>query len=154
MASKKKKQRVYLACRAIFSGDRSLLRKKKLVRKEIQDHKHALGSLSDISVDEVVEIAVELLEQKIFESEPKAKLKFPTLFQSTQERDALREASELEAAQSVADILEAVTDGEDNEVSPEVDEGLPIVEEYVGEFPICIPISLDSTPSCATIVTT
>ncbi|ETS78279.1 hypothetical protein PFICI_10341 [Pestalotiopsis fici W106-1] len=115
MASRKKRQRVYLACRAIFSGPKSQIRKNKIVRKEIQDHEHALGSLSDMDVDEIVEIARGLLERQIFEFDLKARLEFPALFQSSRERDALREASELEAEQSVADLLEYVTDGEDND---------------------------------------
>ncbi|KAK6189476.1 succinate--CoA ligase beta chain, partial [Pestalotiopsis sp. IQ-011] len=102
----KKRERVYLACRAIFSGSKALIRKKRLVAQEIRDHGAALASLSDIDNKEINVIVRDLLEKQVFESDLKARLQFPKLFQSSAERDALREASELDAAQSVAEILE------------------------------------------------
>lgn len=127
--TKKKRERVYLACRAIFSGPKAQLRKKKLVVQEIQDHRAALASLDGIADDEIVEIVRDLLEKQVFESDLKARLHFPKLFQSSVERDTLREASEVDAAQSVAEILEEVaTDGEDNgdvEAEAEVESPLP-----------------------------
>lgn len=123
----KKRERVYPACRAIFSGSKALIRKKKLVVQEIRDHGAALASLSDIGYKEIIVIVRDLLEKQVFESDLKARLQFPKLFQSSAERDALREASELDAAQSVADILEELaTDGEDiDDVEVELESPLP-----------------------------
>ncbi|KAI4598322.1 hypothetical protein KJ359_003206 [Pestalotiopsis sp. 9143b] len=125
--TKKKRERVYLACRAIFAGPKAQLRKKKLVVQEIQDHRAALASLSDIEQDEIIEIVRDLLEKQVFELDLKARLHFPKLFQASAERDALREASELDAAQSAAEILEEVaTDGEENgDVEMECEAPLP-----------------------------
>ncbi|KAK9772884.1 hypothetical protein SCAR479_10394 [Seiridium cardinale] len=104
------------ACRAIFSGPKAQMRKRKSIRKEIVDHKSALRSLGDIGTDGLVAIVRALLERQVFESDLKARLEFPELFQSSPERDALREASELEAVQSVRESFEqGVSDGEDDE---------------------------------------
>jgi len=50
-----------------------------------------------------------LLDQRVFESELKAKIAFPELFQTSPARDVQRNESENDAARSVAEALEELT---------------------------------------------
>ncbi|KAI2465171.1 hypothetical protein F4781DRAFT_425003 [Annulohypoxylon bovei var. microspora] len=106
-------RRVYLACRAIFVGDKALLRRPKKVREEIAKRPWALGSLThDLGTEKVVEILRDLLERRVFESELKAKIEFPELFHSSQDQEVQREASEIDAARSTAEALEEIASAE------------------------------------------
>ncbi|KAI1375489.1 hypothetical protein F4677DRAFT_423017 [Hypoxylon crocopeplum] len=107
------KRRVYLTCRAIFAGDKALLRRQKKVREEVEKRPYALGSLThDLGIEKVVEILRDLLERRVFESELKAKVEFPELFHSSPNQDVQREASEIDAARSTAEALEEITSAE------------------------------------------
>ncbi|KAI0377581.1 hypothetical protein F5Y04DRAFT_264163 [Hypomontagnella monticulosa] len=115
------KRRVYLACRAIFTGDKALLRRAKKVREEVEKRQYALGSLTqDLGVEKVVEIARDLLERRVFESELKAKVEFPELFLSSLDQEVQREASEIDAARSTAEALEEIASAE--HIDPESDD--------------------------------
>ncbi|KAI0879796.1 uncharacterized protein GGS22DRAFT_182809 [Annulohypoxylon maeteangense] len=107
------KRRVYLACRAIFAGDKAQLRRPKKVREEIVKRPWALGSLThDLGIEKVVEILRDLLERRVFESELKAKVEFPELFHSSLDQEVQREASEIDAARSAAEALEEIASAE------------------------------------------
>ncbi|KAI0178499.1 hypothetical protein GGR52DRAFT_578803 [Hypoxylon sp. FL1284] len=103
------RRRVYLACRAIFAGDKAQLRRPKKVREEIEKRPWALGSLNrDLGIEKVVEILRDLLERRVFESELRAKVEFPDLFHSSPGQEAQHEASEIDAAKSTAEALEEI----------------------------------------------
>ncbi|KAI1209798.1 uncharacterized protein F4807DRAFT_90313 [Annulohypoxylon truncatum] len=107
------KRRVYLACRAIFAGDKAQLRRPKKVREEIVKRPWALGSLThDLGIEKVVEILRDLLERRVFESELKAKVEFPELFHSSPDQEVQRETSEIDAARSAAEALEEIASAE------------------------------------------
>ncbi|KAI1454588.1 hypothetical protein F4805DRAFT_469318 [Annulohypoxylon moriforme] len=107
------KRRVYLACRAIFAGDKAQLRRPKKVREEIVKRPWALGSLThDLGIEKVVEILRDLLERRVFESEIRAKVEFPELFHSSPDQEVQREASEIDAARSAAEALEEIASEE------------------------------------------
>lgn len=123
------RRRVYLACRAIFAGDKAHLRRPKKVREEIEKRPSALGSLNrDLGIEKVVEILRDLLERRVFESELKAKVEFPELFVSSPRQEAKREESEIGAAKSTAEALEEIASAE--HADAESDEGFGGVHQY------------------------
>ncbi|KAN0068548.1 hypothetical protein V8E54_013272 [Elaphomyces granulatus] len=115
------KRRVYLACRPIFTGNNALLRKQKKIRELLDKHKSPLHPLvRDFDINKIVEILKILLEKEIFQSEVKAKIEFPELFQSSPERSVQRTASENDAARSMAEALEDI---ESLEAEDELEDG-------------------------------
>ncbi|KAI1806348.1 hypothetical protein F4811DRAFT_161490 [Daldinia bambusicola] len=122
------RRRVYLACRAVFVGQKAELRKAKKVREEIERWPQVLRPLTrDLSIENVVEILRDLLTQNIFKSERKAKAEFPDLFYTPPEQDVKREASEIDAAKSTAEVLEEVASEahEEVECDDQVEEHAP-----------------------------
>ncbi|KAI0105808.1 hypothetical protein F4814DRAFT_442222 [Daldinia grandis] len=121
------RQRVYLACRAIFVGQKAELRKQKKIREEIVRWPEVLRSLTrGLSTENVVEILRDLLSRHIFKSELKAKAEFPSLFYTPPEQEVKREASEVKAAKSTAEVLDEVAsvgqnDAECNSPHPKVE---------------------------------
>ncbi|KAF6831256.1 ubiquinol-cytochrome-c reductase cytochrome c1 [Colletotrichum musicola] len=111
------RQRVYTTCRAIFSGNAALLRRPKTVRKElVKNRKGALANLFQAFGEvKLTEIARQLLESRIFESDLRAKVEFPDLFRTSPLQDAQREASEADAAKSLAGVLGELARDEDGE---------------------------------------
>lgn len=84
---KAQRRNVYLACRAIFTGQKAQFRRLRVVRKEVTRHlppKHPL--LEDPGTEKVIDIVRGLLEKHVFESELRAKQEFPELFQSSPEQ--------------------------------------------------------------------
>jgi hypothetical protein len=103
------KRRVFLAFRSIIVGQNAQLRKAKKVREVVQQHQSSFGPLlRDYGLNRVVDIIKALLEDRIFESELKAKIAFPELFQLSPARDVQRTASENNAARSEAEALEEI----------------------------------------------
>lgn len=75
----------------------------------VQQHKRSYGSLrKEYGFEKIVNIINFRLEQRIFESELKAKTTFPELFQLSPARDVQRTASENNAARSEAEALEEI----------------------------------------------
>jgi len=104
------KRRVFLAYRTVFTGPSAHIRKSKKVREVIQQHKNSFQVLiKDVGFDNVLDILKTLLDQRVFESELKAKIVFPELFLSTPARDVQRNASENDAVRSVAEVLEELS---------------------------------------------
>lgn len=100
------RQRVYTTCRAIFSGNAALLRRPKKVRNELIKNRKPLESLfNEFGEPKLTDIARQLLESRIFESDLRAKVEFPDLFRTSPLQDAQREASEADAAKSLAGLL-------------------------------------------------
>jgi hypothetical protein len=128
------RRRVYLACRAIFTGTNAELRKQKKIRSLVDRHKSSLSHvIRDLGVNNVVEILKGMLEDRVFQSEVRAKVYFPELFQSSPARDVQRAVSEIDAARSTAEALEDIAsmDGmkEDDEGGEEIVLG---IDEPVG----------------------
>ncbi|KAI1653103.1 hypothetical protein F4813DRAFT_281180 [Daldinia decipiens] len=120
------RRRVYLACRAIFVGQKAELRKQKKIREEIERWPQVLRSLTNgLSVENVVEILRDLLSRHIFKSELKAKAEFPDLFYTPPEQEVKREASEVKAAKSTAEVLDEVASVGQNDVECNIE-----VEEH------------------------
>jgi hypothetical protein len=126
------KRRVYLACRAIFVGEKAQMRQQSKVLKTVNSHQSSLQSLErDMGVQKIVDIAKELLEKSIFESELKAKMEFPELFRTTPAQHILHAASENDAARSEAAALKEIekSGGKPQQVKKIVTAGQPAVLE-------------------------
>jgi len=103
-------RRIFLAYRTVFTGPHAQIRKSKKVREVIEQHKGSFKPLiRDFGFDKVADIVKTLLDQRVFESELKAKIAFPELFQTSPARDVQRNESENDAARSVAEALEELT---------------------------------------------
>jgi len=100
-------RRVFLAYRTLFTGPEAQIRKSTKVRKIVTKHQGSFHPLiRDLGLPKIVEIVKILLDQQVFESELKAKIVFPELFQTSPERNVQRNASEKEATRSIAEAIE------------------------------------------------
>ncbi|KAK1675199.1 hypothetical protein BDP55DRAFT_159999 [Colletotrichum godetiae] len=150
-------ERVYSTCRAIFSGVDAQLRKKKKVKEVLIKNRVAVRSLFlNYGEEKTTLMAQQLLETRVFESDLRAKVMFPNLFQSTPQQDAEREASEADAVRSVANALDYMSqsegEGDDEfdqipEVSLEEACPTPLAEEVSEEAPSAdeLPVSIETT---------
>ena len=105
---------VYLALRNIFKGADAQLRRPKKVRELIQKHQHCADVrdlLEEHNVDTVCSTAKILLDNQIFESTLKAKIRFPEVFEVSPAQSAEREASEAEAAKTEEDAIKDAAEG-------------------------------------------
>ena len=89
---------VYLHCKSIFSEANSQVRREKVVTKLLESQRASIKILTkEFNLAAIAVVAKDLLEQRIFESLPLAKRKFPDLFQPSKKQEADRVASEKEA---------------------------------------------------------
>lgn len=94
-------QRVFLAYRALFDGQNSLIRRQKKIKQLAESHANSTRPLvQSLGLGNVVAILKDLLEREIFSSELKAKLAFPRLFQTSAAQEAQHSRSEAGAAES------------------------------------------------------
>ena len=107
---------VYLALRNVFKGPDAELRVLGKIRKRIQKHLddedaevHALVAEHDI--DDVCYTAKALLQDDIFASTLRAKIRFPEVFDVSPAQSAERVASEAEAARSDSDAIRDAAGG-------------------------------------------
>jgi hypothetical protein len=104
------RRRVFLAYRTVFTGPQAHIRRTKKVREVIEQHESSFQPLiKDFGLSKVIDIVKALLDQCVFESELKAKVTFPELFQTSPARDVQRNDSENDAARSTAEALEELT---------------------------------------------
>lgn len=105
---------VYLALRGVFLGPDAHLRNQKKVRDRIQKYKNMAeikALLQQHSEESICSVAKLLLERQVFESNLKAKLCFPEVFDVSPAQSAEREASIAEATKSEADAIRNVAEG-------------------------------------------
>ncbi|EQB57289.1 ubiquinol-cytochrome-c reductase cytochrome c1 [Colletotrichum gloeosporioides Cg-14] len=144
------RQRVYRACRAIFSGDAALFRKPKKIKETLLHNrgplKHVFQEFGEVKLADIVK---QLLENRLFESDLRAKVEFPELFRTSPQQDAQREASEADAAKSVADCLGEIARFEEEEDIPEANDleflTRPLKHEVSIEETAIVPTSLKSS---------
>ena len=115
---------VYLHCSSIFSGSNAHVRKAKTISRLLEKHKASIKILTkEFTLSAIGAIAKQLLDDRIFESLPRARLRYPELFQPSETQEAERAASEAEVlkveAEAAQDIL--LTSDDDRE---DVDLGL------------------------------
>ncbi|KAL9016618.1 MAG: hypothetical protein Q9185_006030 [Variospora sp. 1 TL-2023] len=118
---------VYLHCSSIFSGANAQIRRAKKITQLLQKHKGAIKILTkEFSLPAVAAVAKELLEEGIFESLPRAKLRYPELFQPSETQEAERAASEVEVIRIEAEAIQDVVLTSDNgggDESPNFEQG-------------------------------
>ena len=131
---------VYLALRNVFKGPDAELRVLGKIRKRIQKHLddedaevHALVAEHDI--DDVCYTAKALLQDDIFASTLRAKIRFPEVFDVSPAQSAERVASEAEAARSDSDAIRDAAGGHEGTWAPlEVNE-LELAQKGKGKEP-------------------
>lgn len=80
-ASLETQQAVYLALRGVFTGEVARLREKKAIRRIVKAHEGDIDLLvKKYTLEGVVGVARSLVLEEVFESELKAKERFPTAF--------------------------------------------------------------------------
>lgn len=134
--------RVYCTCRAIFSGNDALLRKKKKVKEALIKNATTVKPLFlSFGEEKTTLMSQHLLKCRVFRSDVTAKVMFPSLFQSTPQQDADREASEADAVRSVANALDEMSQSEGENDDDELDQppeeavSTPIAEEVSEDAP-------------------
>lgn len=109
---------VYLHCRSLFEGANAQLRREKSIRRSLEAHQASINFLTqEFSLDVITSVAKELLQEGIFESTSRAKLRFPELFETTPAQNLERAASEAEVARSEAAAIEKVIELSDQEIA-------------------------------------
>ena len=107
---------VYLHCSSIFSGANAQIRKTKKVSQLLEKHKASIKILTkEFTLPAIAAIAKELLDEQIFESLPRAKLRYPELFQPSETQEAERAASEAEVIRIEAEAAQSVVLTSDHE---------------------------------------
>ncbi|KAK4691661.1 hypothetical protein P7C71_g5383, partial [Lecanoromycetidae sp. Uapishka_2] len=107
---------VYLHCSSIFSGANAQIRRAKKISQLLQKHKASIKILTkEFTLPVIAAAAKELLEEQIFESLPRAKLRYPELFQQSETQEAERAASEAEVIRIEAEAAQDLVLTSDDE---------------------------------------
>ena len=107
---------VYLHCSSIFSGANAHVRKVKKISQLLEKDKASIKILTkEFTLPAIAAVAKELLEEQIFESLPRAKLRYPELFQPSQTQEAERAASEAEVLRIEAEAAQDMVLTSDDE---------------------------------------
>ena len=111
---------VYLHCSSIFRGANAQVRKLKKIVQLLQQHKASIEILTrEFSLPAIAAVVKELLEDQIFESLSRARLRYPELFQPSETREAEREASETEVIRMEAEAAQDIVLTSDDEGADE-----------------------------------
>lgn len=109
---------VYLHCRSLFEGAMAQLRREKSIRPVLKANQASISFLTEeFSIDVITSVAKELLQDGIFESTSRAKLRFPELFETTPAQNLERAASEAKVARSEAAAIEEAIELFDQEIA-------------------------------------
>jgi hypothetical protein len=95
--------------------------------------------INEHNIDNVCNVAKAHLEQQIFESTLKAKIRFPEVFKVSPAQSAERSASEAEAARTEADAIRVAAEGQES--------GGPLERSQDVHLP-----DNEERPSCASIL--
>jgi hypothetical protein len=129
---------VYLALKNTFKGTEAQVRKAKKVRELVLKEQHNADVrelIREHNLDNVCNVAKALLEQQIFESTLRAKLRFPEVFEVSPAQSAERSASEAEAERTTADAIKFATEGQNNGRSLEINQDNHLLSDE--EQPTC-----------------
>lgn len=115
---------VYLHCSTIFSGQNAQVRKAKKISQLLKQYGPAIKILTnEFTLPAIAAVAKDLLEKRIFESLPRAKLRFPELFQPSETQEAERAASEAEVVRIEAEAAhDVVLTSDDDQGDDDLDE--------------------------------
>ena len=105
-----RRRRIFLTARTVFAGVNAGLRQRKDVARCIAGHEQTFQLLiRAFGKDIITDVITSLLENGIFESELKAKLAFPELYQVSNVRSIQHDVSEQDAARSEDEALARVS---------------------------------------------
>jgi len=120
---------VYLALKNVFKGNDAQVRNSKTIRKIIQKQQKDINFKTLVhahNIDNICNVAKSLLEQQIFESTLKAKIRFPEVFEVSPAQSAERATSEA-GARTEADAIKGVAEGHDGALAlTDTDEPEPV----------------------------
>ncbi|KAL8797243.1 MAG: hypothetical protein Q9182_007227 [Xanthomendoza sp. 2 TL-2023] len=123
---------VYLHCSTIFSGQNAKIRKAKKIAQLLEEHQVTIKILTDeSSLPAIAAVAKELLEQGMYESWDRARLRYPELFRPSETQEAERAASEAEVVriEAVAAHEKALTsEDEEGDECPYLEKGEKVDE--------------------------
>lgn len=122
MVSRHPDQRlVYLHCSSIFKEANAQIRRLKKVTQVLSERRQSIQILTnEFTLDAIAAVAKQLLDDRIFESLPRAELRFPELFQRSETQEAEREASEAEVARIEAGAAQETVVTSDEEWEDEM----------------------------------
>ena len=107
---------VYLHCSSIFSGANAQVRKAKKISQLLETHKASIKILTEeFSLPAIAAVAKKLQKKGIFASLPRAKLRYPELFQPSETQEAERAASEAEVVRIEAEAAQDIILTSDDE---------------------------------------
>lgn len=113
---------VYLALRTVFMDADAQIRNAKKIRERIQKNQHlsaVQALIREYNIDNVCVVTKTLLEEEVYFSTLKAKIRFPEVFEVSPVQNAERTVSELEAARYEADAIKSVAEGCHDDWMPE-----------------------------------
>ncbi|RMZ79333.1 hypothetical protein DV737_g3420, partial [Chaetothyriales sp. CBS 132003] len=125
---------LYLALKNSFKGADAQIRRGKKVREVVQKAQHNIDVrdlIQEHNLDNVCNVAKALLEQEIFKSTLKAKIRFPEVFEISPAQSAERSASEAEAARLEADAIKSASRGQYNDVPVGYSRDVPLFSDKV-----------------------
>ena len=124
MVSKaERRRRIFLTARTIFTGPNSRIRDRKTISAVVAQHEdHFKQCNAAFAKNIVVDVINSLLEHGVFESELKAKLSFPELYQVSALRSLQHDASEKNAAKSEAEAIETLSQQDSDIGQPDLDD--------------------------------
>ena len=115
-ATKAERRRsIFLTARRVFAGSSAQLRDRRAIAAIVGFHQDIFQDLNrTFGKESVIGVVISLLENGIFDSELKAKLAFPDLFQVSAVRSLQHDASEQHAAQSEAEAFDKISLANEN----------------------------------------
>jgi hypothetical protein len=122
---------VYLALRSVFIGNDANIRSAKAIRNQIKKHQQnedVKALMKNHSQDHVYGTTKELLEDRVFESTLRAKIRFPEVFSISPAQSADREQSEEEAARSEANAIKNAAEGRLDNLGPIGTKDKPLIQ--------------------------
>ena len=123
-----RRRRIFLTARTVFVGVNAGLRQRKDVARCIAGHEPTFQLLiRAFGRDIITDVITSLLENGIFESELKAKLAFPELYQVSNVRSIQHDVSEQDAARSEDEALARVSQARS---IPE-EAGIDALDDYI-----------------------
>lgn len=123
MVSKAERRRsIFLTAREVFVGPSAQIRDRKAIAAVFAKHEATFRELKKTFGEHIIiDVTSSLLRDGVFESELKAKLNFPDLFQVSAVRSLQRDASEQHAAQSEAETFDKISLANENGEEDDVD---------------------------------
>ncbi|CZT06979.1 uncharacterized protein RAG0_12548 [Rhynchosporium agropyri] len=139
---------VYLALKNVFKGPDAELRTLKKIRKRIQKHldnkdAEVCALVAEHNIENVCNAAKALLQDDIFASTLRAKIRFPEVFDVSPAQSAERVVSEAKAARSDSDAIRDAAEGhQETWTTLEVNE-LELALEGKGKEPVQVQATLE-----------